>query len=94
MQIDDHLRRGTSPEEARQQALLCLGGAELARQAYRERSILCWIENRVQDTRHGLRGLQKSPGYSFIVVLSLALGIGATTAVFSVIYSILICGRR
>lgn len=89
LHIDDNLQRGMTPEEARRQALIRLG-MERTKQAYRERSTIPALENFLRDMRFGLRSLLKIPGYSLIVILSLALGIGATTAVFSVIYGVLL----
>jgi putative ABC transport system permease protein len=89
MHIDDGVRAGLSPEEARRQALIKLGGAEQTRQAMRERRTLPWIETLVRDVRYALRGFGRSPAFTITVVATLALGIGATTAVFSVVDRIL-----
>jgi predicted permease len=84
MHTEDGIRAGLSPEEARRQALIRLGGAEQTRQAYRERRGLPWLETLVKDLRFGVRMLAKNPGFTAVAVLTLALGIGATSTVFTV----------
>ena len=89
MHMDDGVRGGLSEEEARRQALIRLGGAEQARQAYRERAGFLAFEIFVQDLRYALRGLARNPAFAFTAIVTLALGMGATTAVFSVVDRIL-----
>jgi putative ABC transport system permease protein len=91
--IDEHaeegMRSGLSAAEARRQALLRIGGAEQARQYYRDRATLPWLESAIRDVRYALRGFRRNPVFAVTAILTLALGIGATTAVFSVVDRIL-----
>jgi predicted permease len=90
MQTAENLRAGFSPVEARRQALLKFGNVEAIKEIYREQRGLPVTETLVRDTRHAVRRLRKAPAFTAAALLTLALGIGANTAIFAVIDSILI----
>jgi putative ABC transport system permease protein len=85
----DGVLAGLSVAEARREAVLRLGGAEQARQAYRDRATLPELENVARDVRYALRVFRRNPVFAITAILTLALGIGATSAVFSVVDRIL-----
>ena len=90
MHIEDNLRAGMTPEAARRNALFKLGGLEQTKENYRDRRTLPVLEAVFQNLRFGFRMLIKSPGSTAAVVIALALGIGATTAMFTVVRSVLL----
>src|SRR6266567_1603009 len=90
LQTQENIDAGMDPEEARYAALRQFGWVESVKQTCREERGVSWIEHFIQDFRYGLRMLRKNPGSSVLALLILALGIGGTTAVFSVADKVLL----
>lgn len=83
LHVDDNIRAGMSPDEARRDAVLKLGGVEPTKEAWRDRSTLPFLEHLMRDSRYALRQLGQHAGFTATAVLTLALGTGASVAIFA-----------
>ena len=90
IETQDNIGRGMSPEEARYAALRKLGNVTRVTEETRAVWSFIWIEQLFQDASCGVRALRKNPGFAIVVVLTLALGIGANTAIFSVVHGVVL----
>src|ERR1035438_9917330 len=90
MHIADNMRSGMTPERARREALLKLGGVESVKEAYRDRSTAPFLEHLTMDMRFTFRQLRKNPGFAATAVLVLALGMCASIAIFAFVDAALI----
>src|SRR5260370_25538545 len=90
LQAAENIRAGLAPEEARRQAVLKFGAVEAMKDSYRDQRGLPFLETLIQDTRHALRRLRMAPAFTIATILTLALGIGATTSIFTLANAVLL----
>jgi predicted permease len=90
MQEEEFRRQGMEAAAAHAAALREFGGVTQAAEDYRERRGIPWLETAARDVRYGLRGLRRTPGFTAAAILSLALGIGANTAIFSLFHALML----
>jgi predicted permease len=90
MHIEENLRRGLTREDARRQALIQIGGMEQTKENYRDQRGFPLLESLIHDVRFGLRMLHKNPVFTAVAILTLALGIGANTAIFTLLDAVLL----
>src|SRR4051794_27136319 len=90
MRVEHNIDSGMSPEDARRDAMLRFGNRTLMKEDARRADILPWLDSVAQDVRFGMRMLRKTPAFTAVAVLTLALGIGGNTAIFTLTHALLL----
>jgi len=87
---DQYRRRGQSADEARRSARLTLGGVERTKALHRDARSIRWLGDLVADTRYAAPSFARTPGFTIVAVLTLALGLGGNTAIFTLVHRVLV----
>jgi predicted permease len=90
MHVDDNIRAGMTPAEARRRAIIALGGIDSTKEAVRDRRTLPLVDSLIRDVRFGVRTLIKSPGFALAGIIILGLGIGVNSAIFTVVNAVVL----
>ncbi len=90
LETEQHIRAGVPPSEARRRALIAFGGVEATKEAHRDARGVSWLEDGAADVRHALRAFRRSPTLAAAAIITLAVGIGANTAIFSAVNAVIL----